>query len=94
MSAGSQRPAAAGAPLCVVTSLSLLLELEPSGTQLLSAVVWELLALEAMSGELLLPMEASWGSRPGEVLHRCGEAFLPKPCLALPELMAQMASLC
>lgn len=40
VSAGSQRPTAAGAPLCLVTSLSLLLELEPSGAQLLSAVVW------------------------------------------------------
>jgi hypothetical protein len=40
LSAGSQRPTAAGAPLCMVTSLSLLLELEPSGAQLLSAVVW------------------------------------------------------
>lgn len=48
-----------------------------------------------MSGELLLPMEASWGSRPGEVLlHHCGEALLLKPGLALPELRAQMVPLC
>lgn len=40
MWAGSQRPIIAGAPLCLVTSLSLLLEPEPSGAQLLSAVVW------------------------------------------------------
>lgn len=34
-----------------------------------------------MSGEPFLPIEASWGSGPGEVrLHHCGEAFLPKPC--------------
>lgn len=70
--AGSQRPAAAGEPLCLVISLSLQLELEPpppppprerSCSQLRFG---ELPALEAMSGEPLLPMEASWGSRPGE----------------------------
>lgn len=75
----------------MVTSLSLLLELEPSGAQL-----WfgELLSLEAMSGKPLLPMEASWGSRPAEVLlHHCGEALLPKARLALPELMAQTVPL-
>lgn len=37
--AGSQRPVAAGAPLWLVTSLSLLSELESLGTQLLSAAV-------------------------------------------------------
>lgn len=84
--AGSQRPAAAGEPLCLVISLSLQLELEPPREHSCSQLRFgELPALEAMSGEPLLPMEASWGSRPGEVLflcvcvHHSGEALLPSP---------------
>lgn len=82
----------------MVTSLSLLLEPEPSGAQLLSAAVWG----AACSGSHVRGaslanggLGGGGGSRPAEVLlHHCGEALLPKARLALPELMAQTVPLC
>lgn len=76
MQAGSQRPAAAGEPLPGILIISAVGTGAP-GAQLLSAAVWG--ALEAMSGEPLLPMEASRGQQAWRSTFFCFCITLLKP---------------